>query len=153
MPIPKEQEHFDAARKFQAHYDDVLRQVGMRAPQPILGQTVNRYRRETMRTMKRTYLPQNHPLYAVNMRGLPADSITPIETQLLPAVVVEANNPATVPKGEFRRVDEIDAHGGLRTTRWIGQECFVKQMGRPGRLVVSFNTSNGPVDASGRFLR
>ena len=37
--------------------------------------------------------------------------------------------------------------GGMRA-----KESFVKGMGRPGRRVVSFNTPNGPVDASGRFL-
>jgi hypothetical protein len=45
-------QHFDAARKFQAYYDDTLRKVGMRAPQPVLGETVNHYRRETLRIEK-----------------------------------------------------------------------------------------------------
>ena len=65
-------QHFDAARKFQAYYDETLRKVGMRAPEPTLGQTVNDYRRETLRTLKRTFLPQVHELYKVNFRGLPA---------------------------------------------------------------------------------
>jgi hypothetical protein len=54
------EQHFDAARKFQAYCDDTLRKVGMRAPQPVLGETVNHYRRETLRNLKRTFLPQNH---------------------------------------------------------------------------------------------
>jgi hypothetical protein len=63
------QDHFDAARKFQEFYDAQLRRVGMRAPEPTLGQTVNDYRRETLRTLKRTFLPQNHDLYRVNYRA------------------------------------------------------------------------------------
>jgi hypothetical protein len=136
--MASEQEHFDAARKFQAFYDETLRKVGMRAPQPTLGQTVNNYRRETLRTLKRTFLPQVHELYKVNFRGLPPDVLNPFEAQLLSAVVVEANNPIHVPVGELRKIEELDEYGKLKTIRWIGQESFVKQMGRPGRRVKSF---------------
>jgi len=137
-----EQEHFDAARKFQEFYDNTLRKVGMRAPQPTLGQTVNQYRRETrretLRTIKKTFLPQNHELYRIQFRGLPADVLNPFEAQLLNAVVVEANNPAHVPPGELRKIEELDEYGKLKTIRWVGRESFVKEMGRPGRRVKSF---------------
>jgi hypothetical protein len=33
----------------------------------------------------------------------------------------------------------------MKVVKWIGPESFVKQMTRPGRRVVSFNTSNGPM--------
>jgi hypothetical protein len=136
--MASEQEHFDAARKFQAFYDETLRKVGMRAPQPTLGQTVNNYRREVLRTLKRTFLPEVHELYKVQFRGLPADILNPFEAQLLNAVVVEANNPIHVPPGELRKVEELDEFGKLKTIRWVGQESFVKAMGRPGRRVKSF---------------
>ena len=51
-----DQQHFDAARQFQAYYDETLRHVGAKAPQPTLGQSVNDYRRETLRQLKRTFL-------------------------------------------------------------------------------------------------
>jgi|SRR6516164_8957631 len=132
------QDHFDAARKFQAFYDETLRKVGMRAPQPVLGETVNHYRRETLRTIKRTFLPQNHPLYQVQMRGLRSDALQALEPQVLQACVVEANNPAHVPPGELRKIEEYDQYGKVRMINWIGQESFVKQMMRPGRRVKSF---------------
>jgi hypothetical protein len=132
------EQHFDAARKFQAYYDDTLRKVGMRAPQPVLGETVNDYRRETLRNLKRTFLPQNHDLYQVQFRQLPADVLQVFEPQLLSAVVTEANNPAHVPPGELRKIEEMDEYGKVKTIKWIGQESFVKQMGRPGRRVVKF---------------
>jgi hypothetical protein len=131
--MPSEQDHFDASRQFQAFYDETLRKVGMRAPQPTLGQTVNHYRRETLRQLKRTFLPQNHDLYKVNYRGLYADALKVFEPQLLEAVVVEANNPAHVPPGEFRKIEDLDELGRVRTIRFVGPECFVKQMGIPGR--------------------
>src|SRR2546430_13258223 len=67
------EQHFDAARKFQAFYDEALRKVGMRAPQPTLGETVGHYRRETLRNLKRTFLPQNHELAKVLKRLAPGD--------------------------------------------------------------------------------
>jgi hypothetical protein len=143
------QDHFDAARRFQAYYDDVLRKIGMRAPQPVLGDTVNHYRRETLRTIKRTFLPQNHDLYQVNYRGLRSDALQALEPQLLSAAVVEANNPIHVPVGELRKIEELDPYGQLKFIRWIGQDCFVKQMGSPGRRVVSFRI---PKDTHGREL-
>ena len=132
------EEHFNAARKFQEFYDSTLRKVGMRAPQPVLGESVNSYRRETLRMLKRTFLPQTHDQYPVNSRGLKADALQVFEPQLLNACVVEAYNPAHVPLGELRKVEELDEFGKLKTIKWIGQESFVKAMGRPGRRVKSF---------------
>src|SRR6516164_4297056 len=126
------EEHFNAARKFQEFYDSTLRKVGMRAPQPVLGESVNSYRRETLRMLKRTFLQQTHDLYQVNYRGLKADALQVFEPQLLNACVVEAYNPAHVPLGELRKVEELDEFGKLKTIKWIGQESFVKAMGRPG---------------------
>ena len=57
------QEHFEASRCFQEYYDETLRRAGTRAPQQTLGVSVNDYRRETLRTLKRTFLPPNHDLY------------------------------------------------------------------------------------------
>jgi hypothetical protein len=141
MPTPEE--HFDASRKFQAYYDDVLRKVGMRAPEPTLGQTVNDYRRETLRNLKRTFL-RNHDLYQVQCRQLPADALGVLEPQLLSACIVEANNPAHVPAGELRKVEELDEYGKVRMIKWIGQHCFVREMGRPGRLARIRNPTTDP---------
>src|SRR6516164_1690019 len=132
------EEHLSACLKFQEYYDNALRKVGMRAPQPVLGTTVNDYRRETLRNLKRTFLPQNHDLYQVQFRQLPADILQVFEPQLLQACVVECNNPAHVPAGELRKIEEHDEYGKVRMVKWIGQDCFVKQMGRPGRRVKSF---------------
>ena len=132
------EEHLSACLKYQEYFDNTLRKVGMRAPQPVLGTTVNDYRRETLRTIKHTFLPQNHPLYAVQMRALKADALGALEPQVLQAAVVEANNPCHVEPGQLRKVEELDEYGKLKTIKWIGQESFVKAMGRPGRRVKSF---------------
>jgi hypothetical protein len=132
------QQHFDAARRFQEFYDETLRKVGARAPQPTLGETVNHYRRETLRNLKRTFLPQNHDLYQVQFRQLKADALQVFEPQLLNACVVEANNPQNVPEGQLRKIEEYDEYGKVRMIKFIGQHSFVRDMMRPGRRVKSF---------------
>jgi hypothetical protein len=145
-------QHFDAARRWQEHYQAQVEDLGCNIPPPTLGQSTNDYRREMMRLLKQTFIPRNHDLYKVQMRALPDDVLSGFEQMLLPAVKVEAYNPATVPKGEIREVVKTDSNG-LRVRNFIGQESFVKRMMRPGRRVVSFLTTNGFVDASGRGLR
>ena len=140
-----EQEHFNAARRFQEYYDRTLCEIGARAPQPTLGQTVTHYRRETDRQLKRTFLPQNHPLYEVQWRGLRNDSLDALEPQLMRACIQEANNPNTVEPGDFRKVEQRNSYGIVQAIKWIGPECFVKRMGRPGRRVVAFMRSMEPI--------
>jgi hypothetical protein len=63
------------------------------------------------------------------------------EAHVLDAVVREANDPRSVPRGEMRKVEKLDAHGRLEEVRWIGQDSFVLDPAvgyRPGRRVVSF---------------
>src|SRR6516165_2709828 len=109
------EEHLSAARRFQEYYDTTLRRVGMRAPQPVLGTTVNNYRRETLRTIKQTFLPQNHPLYAVQMRQLKADALGVLEPQVLEAAVTEANNPVHVEPGQLKKIERFDQYGQVKT--------------------------------------
>ena len=146
------QQHFDAARRWQEHYQAQVEDLGCNIPPPTLGQSTNDYRREMMRLLKQTFIPTNHDLYKVQMRSLPDDVLAGFEQMLLPACKTEAFNPMTVPKGEMREVVKVDANG-LKVRNFIGQDSFVKFIGRPGRRVVSFRTDQGYVDASGRGLR
>jgi len=150
MASPKE--HFDASRKWQEHYQKEVEDIGLNIPPPSLGQKTNDYRREMMRLLKKTFIPASHKLSKVQMRQLPDDVLSGFEQMLLPACRTEAFNPLTVPKGEIREVVRVDQNG-LKVRHFIGQESFVKGMGRPGRRVISFRTPQGFVDASGRGLR
>jgi hypothetical protein len=114
------QQHFDAARKWQEHYQKEVEDIGLNIPPPTLGQSTNDYRREMMRLLKKTFIPPTHDLYKVNMRGLPADVLVGFEEMLLPACRTEAFNPLTVPKGEIREVVKTDANG-LKVRHFIGQ--------------------------------
>jgi hypothetical protein len=151
--VATQQEHFDASRKFQAYYQELLRNVGVRVPGPVLGQSCNDYRRETLRNLKRTFLPQVHPLYGVQCRALPSDALGAFEPQILRACVDSVNDPSHLDPGELRKVERLDETGRVMCIDWVGQESFVKQMGQPGRRVISFTTDRGRFDASGRALR
>jgi hypothetical protein len=153
MTMATEQQQFDIARQWQEEFDNTLQDIGSRAMQPTLGQSAANYVRESMRMIKRAYLPPNHPLSKVNMRALDASAINPIWNDLKKAAREEAYNPVTVPEGEFREIVKTNPGNGQKIHTFIGRDCFVKFMNRPGRRVVSFRTPNGPVDASGRFLR
>jgi hypothetical protein len=137
------QEHLARARDFQEVYDKKLCSVGVRVPGPLLGQTVNDYRRETCRTLKRQFLPQVHPLYKVNYRSLPDEALSNFEKQLIPACIQEANNPAHVPPGQFKEIKRYNEYGQHQFTDFIGPESFVRGMMRAGRRVLGFRTPHG----------
>jgi hypothetical protein len=147
-----EAENLDACRKFQAYYDENLcRHVGIHAPQPTAGEDVNHFRARSLNLFKRTFLPPVHDLH-VGYHALAKSSLSAFnifEKDCLAACKVEANNPAHVPLGELRKIEERDPYGQVKVIKFIGQESFVKQMGRPGRRVVKFRQ---PVDWSGRAL-
>jgi len=152
-----EKANADACREYQAYYDEALcRRVGIQAPQPKAGQDVNDYRCETCRTFKRTFLPQVHPLYQVQYRSLRDDNVAlrNLESQLLSACVVEAYNPSNVPIGQLKEIKELNSFGQPRSTRFVGQESFVRLPNfgtdiqstggyRPGRRVKAFKTDQG----------
>jgi hypothetical protein len=157
-------EHRIHIDKYRAYYDEELtRHVGARPPEPFPGQTVTDYRIEALRSFKQSYLPQTHKLYGVNFRRTRASFrndaaglnafLSTIEPQVLAACRTEAWNPLHVPKGELKQIEVFDQTGRLKMTEFVGQESFVKAMGRPGRRVASFWTEQGPISASGRYLR
>lgn len=147
-----EQEYLNACRQWQAHYTEALRDVSASVPQPVIGQHPNDYRRESLRTFKRTFLPQGHELYQIQYRGLTPDALPVFEQQLLQACVQHATNPQTlgVQPGEYR---EVKAHnpytGRVDAIHFIGHWdaasksersfCADPAYGyRPGRIVKSF---------------
>jgi hypothetical protein len=165
-----ERANMDAAREYQSYYDEALcRRVGVKAPEPGAGQDVNDYRCEALRTFKRMFLPQNHELYQVQYRQLRDDhaALKALEPQLLNACVIEAYNRQNVPVGQLKKVNELNSFGQVTSSRFIGQESFVKLPNfgtdiqstggyRPGRRVKAFVTDKGKkvfTDREGYILK
>ena len=154
MPMNQDQLEYQqrSARIYQQRYDEALREIGERAPAPILGQDPNSYRREVLRKIKVNHL-QNHELYKINVRGLPDEVLDNFEPMIINAAKSELRNNDNVPPGQLRKVERLDPHTGhVCETSWYG-ESFVKALTRPGRRVTSFRTDQGFFDASGRPLR
>jgi hypothetical protein len=139
-----------SARIFQERYQQAVDPWDRQIKGPMLGQSVDDYRKETLVQMKKL-LPPDHKL-RIPVRDLRSDALNVIEPQICKAVHAQAYDPSTVPRGEYRRVVEIN-QGGTKIVKWIGQESFVKEFTRPGRQVTSFRTDQGYVSASGRPLR
>jgi hypothetical protein len=138
-----------SAATYQARYDAALKLVGMRAPQPVLGQHPDDYRREVLRTVKKTFL-QNHDLSRVNMRSLPADVLPQFEAQVLTAAVTEAYRPDSVPPGEFRRVEKLDEP---RRRDQLGRQRILRAgHGPPGAPRREHNHAAGPMECADRLL-
>jgi hypothetical protein len=140
-----------SARIYQQRYDDALQPWDIRAPAPVLGEPITEYRWKLARLAKHQ-LPEDHQLRKIQYRRLDTAVFDNFEPQLLQAVQRAAYDAASVPPGQFRKVTEI-ASDGMKIVKWVGQESFVKDMGRPGRRVVSFQTPNGRVNASGIPVR
>jgi hypothetical protein len=140
-----------SGRVFQERADNALSPWDIRAPAPVLGEDIGKYRRDLAVKLKKL-LPGNHGLRQVQYRGLDDATLSVFEPQLYRAVRAEAHNPNTVPRGEYRRIVKIDSNG-MKMVEWVGQESFIKEFTRPGRRVTSFRTDQGFVDAGGRPLR
>ena len=134
----------DAIRSDQERFDQALVKIGERAPAPVLGQTRTEYRQETLRAIKKRHLT-NHDLYKVNMRGLTGQALDNIEPMVLQAAVDEYWNPRNVPLGEIHERKRMDENGRVRCIEFLGQESFVKFMGRPGRRVTGWRTDQGVI--------
>jgi hypothetical protein len=134
------------ARDIQEQLDPWFMQVGLRAPAPTAGQSANHYLAEQCVFLKKEFLPRNHALYKPQYRSIRDDSATlnAFVPQLLNAVVAEAFNPLHVPKGEIKEIVRIQPNG-QKMHEFIGQDSFVKEMGRPGRRVRGFYKSVEPV--------
>jgi hypothetical protein len=143
-----------SARVYQQRADDALMPWDIRAPAPVLGEDIAKYRRRLAIQLKHQ-LPEDHQLRKVQYKRMPDDILANFEPDLYRAVRDIAFDPSSVAPGEMRRVVKVD-QGGTKSVQWIGQESFVRdpQYGyRPGRRVVGFRTDHGYVNTMGNRLR
>jgi hypothetical protein len=97
-------------------------------------------------------LPDAHELKAVQFRALQDDALDRFEPQLIKDCGQAAYRSDSVPLGQMRRVEETDTNGS-KMVKWIGQQCFVRDMMPPSRLVLGFRTPQGFLNTSGRYIR
>ena len=148
------QERTQRIHEWRAHYNDKLKDIGFEAP---------RCPRPDNPWAAIVAMP-HRPLLIVCCRSLTHlqrcrgslwmdfDVYKNFEGQLLQHAVVEYLNPLNVPKGEMREIKKR-LPNGQEVIEFVGQDNFCRFLNRPGRRVVSFRTDQGPVSASGMFLR
>jgi hypothetical protein len=99
----------------------------MRARGPTLGENPDTYRRDLLIQAKKL-IPGDNELRRAQIRQLPRDALRQFEDMIYPVAKATAYSADSVPRGEMRPIQETDSNG-LKMTRWIGRECFVKAMG------------------------
>ncbi len=133
--------------QWHEYLDEQLACIKERAPASVAGQTSNAYVRMASGKIQ-SDLPPDHPLAKVDFDELRGDALSVMVPKLVEARKVEAINPANFDPDEIRLVPWTDPQTGRKENRFYGQHSFVRAMGRPGRRVVSFTTSNGRYDAA-----
>jgi hypothetical protein len=153
MPYTREQllQAHASARVYQERYDRAFQHWGMKAPEPVIGEPVDDYRRNLAVKAKRL-LPDGNELKPVQFRALGTDTLDILEPRLLKECQEAAFRPDSVPPGEMRRVEKIDGNG-LKIVEWIGQRSFIEDFKQIPRRVLGFRTDQGFMNTSGRFLR
>ena len=88
--------------QWQIYFDEELRDVGVRAPAPIVGQSPKKYAAGTCEDLK-AHIPAVHPLAQVDFYELQGQALSNFAEQMTRAVKEERNNPLTVEPGSFAR--------------------------------------------------
>jgi hypothetical protein len=132
-----------SARVHQARYDTALSPWDQQAPAPVLGESVDTYRRKTLGKMQ-CLLPDDHELKRIPIHKLAHDTLDAFDPQFCAATKAEAYNPKSVPwDAPLRRVPQVDSNG-LKTVVFIGQRSFIHDHARPGRIGRIRNPSRDP---------
>jgi hypothetical protein len=129
----------EAFAQAQAKADAVYNEFGRRAPRPLEGEDVLRYRMRLATEIK----GHSHDWKDSKLSKLSPDVFAIAEKQIFADAIISAKNPRDLRPGEFREVVRVDPTTNQRIVTFQGTECFVKQMGRPGRRLVNFNTNPG----------
>jgi hypothetical protein len=152
-----------AARHFQAQWDDALQSWGMRAPAPVVCDSVEAvtdYRRnlaakqKTLLPLSETRAAPGEPTFAALRRtkywDLKDDAFDVLEPSLRRAVAVAGKRNDSISFDEpLREIHETDENGA-RAIRFLGMRSFIHDMKPPVRKVLYFRTAQGPVRTDGK---
>jgi hypothetical protein len=134
---PKSDDEHAAFADAQARADAVFNGFGQRAPRPLEGEELLDYRKRLAIKLK-----SHSPVWksVKKFSSLPEEAFDIAEGQIYADAITAASNPTDLESGELRQVTKTDPTTGVRTIVFYGKDCFVKQMGRPGRRVAAFRT-------------
>lgn len=130
---PRTEEEHDAFAAAQAKADTAFMAFGKRAPRPMEGEMLLRYRKR-LATVLKPYSPMwRDP--QIKFSELPDATFNVAETQVYADAIAAAASPNDLAEGELRPIVRKD-HAGREITTFVGKESFVKGMGHPNRMRV-----------------
>jgi hypothetical protein len=128
-----DQKHVEA----QAEWDETLQPWGKSAPMARADEDLIDYRKRLCRIGKKLIAPDSK-LNDVHFSGLAPEWLDHTEPLLQAEVRSSINRADTVPAGTERMIVRKDELGRTVSREFVGADCFVKRMGRPGRRVTAF---------------
>ena len=139
MPMTREQllQVQASARVFQARADQAFEPWGMRAPEPIIGEDPDDYRRRLMIRAK-NQLPENHELRKITVKRIPGDALDNFEKMYYDACRDAGTRNDSVPPGEMRMVEKVNPHNGRKFIEFYGTRSFIHDMKPFVRRVLGF---------------
>ena len=154
MPMTREQllQVQASARVFQARADQAFEPWGMRAPEPIIGEDPDDYRRRLMIRAK-NQLPENHELRKITVKRIPGDALDNFEKMYYDACRDAGTRNDSIPPGEMRMVEKVNPHNGRKFIEFYGTRSFIRDMKPFVRRVLGFRTPEGLWKTGGRYVR
>jgi hypothetical protein len=141
------------ARHYQARADDALQPWNMRAPQFVIGESIDDYRRRLAKLAQRQ-LPDDHPFRNTKLSRLDDETFAPIEKDIYTDVKRIGASNDSVAAGQMREVESINPENGQRTITFLGTRSFVHDLKAPVRRVLGFlHAATGRYyNTAGRYL-
>ena len=122
----------------QERADAVFHALGQRAPMPMEGETIERYRRRLATKLK---------VHSTRLKDLDLNSevnektFSFLEDQVYADALEAARNPVDLGEDELRQITRVDPSTGLRQNTFVGKHTFINSMKRAPRYVVGINTA------------
>jgi hypothetical protein len=140
-------------REIQSRCDAALEPWGQRAPPPVAGEGVRAYQRRLL-ALAQKRLPDGHRMRQFDFtdpESVPKDVLANFEGEVYRDAAGAARRNDSTPSGTLREVIKIDPRNGHKVHEFYG-ECFVREMGRPGRRVLGFWSPQGYRTTCGKYI-
>ena len=139
LPRQMSDADFAAMADTQARADAVFSAFGKRAPRPLDGETLPRYRRRLASALK-AHSPEWKDVNLTAMVDNAAFDV--IEKRIYADALHAANHPTDIEAGDLREITTVNPTTGQRMTRFAGKSTFIVGMKSPVRRVVGLGLAN-----------
>lgn len=132
---PMADSHREELLSAQSRADEILIQLGKRAPQPMVGEAPLDYRRRVVSDLK----PLSPQWKEIKLDSFDEQAFSLAEKMIYSDAVVAAKRPTDIAPGRMREVRKVQPTGHI-VTEFYGDSHFVKGFSRKPRRVASIYT-------------